>query len=93
MAKLILDKDSTKSSFLEQSDEDLGKLVRKVATNNVEEIDTFSPSTLVMVLTCIIKATGSTKCEIKLSNTLDSSGNNGEWNLTIEKVDPDNVHE
>lgn len=93
MAKLILDKDLTETSFLEQSDEDLGKLVRKVATNNVEESTTFSPSTLVMVLTCIIKATGSAKCEIKLSDTLDSSGNIGEWNLTIEKVDPDNVHE
>lgn len=93
MAKLILDKDSTKSSFLEQSDEDLGKLVRKVATNSIEEIDTFSPSTLVMILTCIIKEAGSAKCEINLSNTLDSSDNIGEWNLTIEKVDPDNVHE
>jgi hypothetical protein len=93
MAKLILDTDLTKASFLEQSDEDLGKLVRKVATNNVEDTETFSPSTLVMVLTCIIKEAGSAKCEIKLSNTLDSSGNNGEWNLTIEKVDSDNVHE
>lgn len=93
MAKLILDEDLTKASFLEQSDEDLGKLVRKVATNSIEEVDIFSPSTLVMVLTCIIKVTGSVKCEIKLSNTLDSSGNNGEWNLTIEKVDSDNVHE
>ena len=93
MAKLILDKNLTETSFLEQSDEDLGKLVRKVATNNVEENTTFSPSTLVMVLTCIIEATGSAKCEIKLSDTLDSSDNIGEWNLTIEKVDSDNVHE
>lgn len=93
MAKLILDKDLTETSFLEQSDEDLGKLVRKVATNNVEDTETFSPSTLVMVLTCIIKEAGSAKCEIKLNDTLNSSGNIGEWNLTIEKVDPDNVHE
>lgn len=92
MAKLILDKDLTETSFLEQSDEDLGKLVRKVATNDVEDGTTFSPSTLVMILTCITEAFGSAKCEIKISDTSDSSDSTGEWNLTIEKVDSDNVH-
>lgn len=93
MAKITSDKNLTKTSFLEQSDEDLGKLVRKVASNDVEDGTTFSPSTLVMILTCIIEKAGSTKCEIRLSDSLDSSSNNGEWNLIIEKVDPDNVHE
>jgi len=93
MAKLTSDKNLIKTSFLEQSDEDLGKLVRKVATNDVEDGTTFSPSTLVMILTCIIESTGSAKCEIKISDTLDSNSSTGEWNLTIEKVDPDNVHE
>ncbi|HFC8518915.1 TPA: hypothetical protein ACFP41_001797 [Neisseria weaveri] len=86
MAELILtEEEKQAASYLDWSDEALGKLVRKIAANLKNEKEGIKVTATAMLLVGFIAETGSTSAEFKMDNITQGETELGNWIIKVSK--------
>lgn len=86
MAELILtENEKQAASYLDWSDEDLGKLVRSIAVNLKTERESIQAASLAILLAGFVAESGSNRAVFSLTKVAHKGKALGNWIITVEK--------
>lgn len=95
MAELIIsDEEREAKTYLEWSDETLGKLVKKLAHNILKDKDGHDSAMFTSALTyvvCDIARQGHSGVEVTLKGVTDGDKECGIWQINIDRLDVENM--
>lgn len=87
MAELILtQEEKDTSTYLEWSNEALGKAVKKLALDLSIGDDALTAQSMLLLLINVLNSYGATKAKLKLEGVTYKDSSIGNWKCTIEKI-------